>query len=152
MEEGLVHRTVCFSWNDNCCFAEVPAQVKHCYGYYVYKLQPTALEVKARYCVENQDIHHEDALFHLHVSKTGVQLALTGHVIHTEYHVTSSWKCMAYCLMELTCVSFNYYPQSKTCEVNNSTGSSNPESLRERPGTEYYEKINFISLEAGSHP
>ena len=53
MEEGLVHRNVCFSWNDNCCFAEVQALVKHCYGYYVYKLQPTALEfkVKARYCV-----------------------------------------------------------------------------------------------------
>ncbi|XP_022795010.1 uncharacterized protein LOC111333651 [Stylophora pistillata] len=150
-EEGLVNRTVCFSWNDNCCFAEVPAQVKHCYGYYVYKLQPTALEVKARYCVENQDIHHEDALFHLLVSKTGVQLALTGHVIHTEYHVTSSWKCMAYCLIEVTCVSFNYYPQSNTCELNNSTVSSNPESLREGPGTEYYERMNLISLEAGSH-
>ena len=53
MEEGLEHRNVCFSWNDNCCFAEVQALVRHCYGYYVYKLQPTALEfkVKARYCV-----------------------------------------------------------------------------------------------------
>lgn len=148
MEEGLVHRNVCFSWNDNCCFAEVQALVRHCYGYYVYKLQPTALEfkVKARYCVENRAIPYEDALFYQPVTKTGVQSALTNHVIHKEYHVTSSWKCMAYCLSEMTCVSFSYFPQSNTCELNNSTESSNPEGLRKRPGTEYYEKTSHSSF------
>ena len=92
------------------------------------------------YIKENRAIPYEDALFYQPVTKTGVQLALKNHVIHTEYHVTSSWKCMAYCLLEMTCVSFNYFTQSNTCELNNSTGSSNPEGLRERPGTEYYER------------
>ncbi|XP_022810391.1 uncharacterized protein LOC111347407, partial [Stylophora pistillata] len=127
MEEGVVLRTVCFSWNSNCCFAELKAQVRKCYGYYVYKLQPTPSEVKTRYCVEKSAIHYEDALFYLPVSKAGVPLALTGHMIHLEYHVTSSWKCMAYCLVEMTCVSFTYLSQNSTCELNNGTGSSSQE-------------------------
>lgn len=143
MEEGVVLRTVCFSWNSNCCFAELKAQVRKCYGYYVYKLQPTPSEVKTRYCVEKSAIHYEDALFYLPVSKAGVPLALTGHMIHLEYHVTSSWRCMAYCLVEMTCVSFTYLSQNSTCELNNGTGSSSQEGLRQRPGTEYYEKMNL---------
>ena len=106
------------------------------------------------YIKENWAIPYEDALFYQPVTKTGVQSALTNHVIHKEYHVTSSWKCMAYCLSEMTCVSFSYFPQSNTCELNNSTGSSKPEGLRKRPGTEYYEKrshSSFLGWEAGSN-
>lgn len=51
MEEGVVQRTVCFSWSSTCCFAEVKVQVRNCYGYHVYKLQPTSFVVKARYCI-----------------------------------------------------------------------------------------------------
>ncbi|KAJ7388647.1 proteinric peroxidase [Desmophyllum pertusum] len=138
-EDYAVLRTVCFSWNGNCCFAEVQAHVRHCYGYYVYKLQPTTFGVKARYCTENSAIDHKakDALFY----HTPSNDALEDHVIHLEYHVNSSWKCMVYCLVEKTCVSFNYHPHSGACEINNSTGLSSPDSLRERPGIEYYEKM-----------
>ena len=95
---------------------------------------------------ENRAIHYDDALFFQPVTKNGVQTALTNHVIHTEYHVTSSWKCMVYCLSEMRCVSFNYFPQSNTCELNNSTGSINPGGLTKRPGTEYYEKRSHSSF------
>ncbi|XP_027041698.1 uncharacterized protein LOC113669819 [Pocillopora damicornis] len=144
MEEGVVQRTVCFSWSSTCCFAEVKVQVRNCYGYLVYKLQPTSFVVKARYCIENSAIHYEDAFFYLPVSKAGVPLALTGHMIHLEYHVTSPWKCMAYCLVEMTCESFTYLSQDNTCELNNRTGTSSKQGLRERPGTEYYERMNLL--------
>ncbi|XP_058958507.2 uncharacterized protein [Pocillopora verrucosa] len=144
MEEGVVQRTVCFSWSSTCCFAEVKVQVRNCYGYHVYKLQPTSFVVKARYCIENSAIHYEDAFFYLPVSKAGVPLALTGHMIHLEYHVTSPWKCMAYCLVEMTCESFTYLSQDNTCELNNRTGTSSKQGLRERPGTEYYERMNLL--------
>ena len=50
MKENVVSREVCFHWNGNNCFVKVQAQVRRCYGYYVYKLQPTSFAVKARYC------------------------------------------------------------------------------------------------------
>ena len=51
LEDGVAMRNVCFSWNGNCCFTKVQAQVRLCYGFFVYKLQPTTFAVKAKYCV-----------------------------------------------------------------------------------------------------
>ena len=69
-------------------------------------------------------------------------------MILREDHVSASWKCMAYCLAEETCASFNYHHDSGVCELNNSTRSRDPDNLKERAGNEYYDKLEelvFIS-------
>lgn len=63
MEEGVVQRTVCFSWSRTCCFAEVKVQVRNCYGYHVYKLQPTSFVVKARYCIGKYSVSFFESVY-----------------------------------------------------------------------------------------
>ena len=63
MEEGVVQRTVCFSWSSTCCFAEVKVQVRNCYGYHVYKLQPTFFVVKARYCIGKYSVSFFESVY-----------------------------------------------------------------------------------------
>lgn len=49
LHEGVVSRTVCYHWENNCCYFKNKIQVKNCKGYYVYKLEkPPAY--KLRYC------------------------------------------------------------------------------------------------------
>ena len=49
---------------------------------------------------------------------------------------------MVYCLTENTCVSFNYNINSKACDLKSGTGSHDLNGLEERPGNEYYEKVD----------
>ncbi|XP_043953345.1 uncharacterized protein LOC122820194 [Gambusia affinis] len=50
----IVTRTVCNAWSGSCCrFTTHTIQVKLCYGYYVYKLQPST-ECYLAYCAEPQ--------------------------------------------------------------------------------------------------
>ncbi|RDD43574.1 Neurogenic locus notch-like protein 1, partial [Trichoplax sp. H2] len=38
VEDGIVNRTVCFNWNNNCCFKTHDIMVKNCKGYHIYYL------------------------------------------------------------------------------------------------------------------
>ncbi|XP_036031817.1 pancreatic secretory granule membrane major glycoprotein GP2 [Onychomys torridus] len=53
--DGIVSRTACANWNENCCFWNTEVQVKACLeeseSYYVYRLQGTP-ECSLRYCTE----------------------------------------------------------------------------------------------------
>ncbi|OBS64492.1 hypothetical protein A6R68_06970, partial [Neotoma lepida] len=53
--DGIVSRTACANWNENCCFWSSDVQVKACSeesgSYYVYGLQGTP-ECSLRYCTE----------------------------------------------------------------------------------------------------
>ncbi|EDM17673.1 rCG39392, isoform CRA_a [Rattus norvegicus] len=53
--DGIVNRTACANWNENCCFWSSEVQVKACLGesgeYHVYKLQGTP-ECSLRYCTD----------------------------------------------------------------------------------------------------
>ncbi|KAL9962924.1 hypothetical protein ACROYT_G032079 [Oculina patagonica] len=146
IDDNVVQRTVCFSWDDNCCFAELLAHVRDCYGYHVYKLQPTTFEMKARYCTEKAAVKYNSAVFRHVTSQNGKQYALVGHVINKEDHVGTTWKCMVHCLVEKACASFNYQRDSGVCEINNSTRSRDPDSLEERAGNEYHEKVEGLII------
>lgn len=55
IEDGIVNRTACANWNENCCLWSITILVKNCAkGYYVYKLQQTPTCPMA-YCVESFD-------------------------------------------------------------------------------------------------
>ena len=47
--EGVVTRTVCYSFKMSCCLAGNIIKVKNCKGYYVYELQRTT-DSYSRYC------------------------------------------------------------------------------------------------------
>ena len=47
--EGVVTRTVCYSYEDVCCWDSSIIKVKNCSSYYVYELQRTPI-VRSRYC------------------------------------------------------------------------------------------------------
>ena len=49
VDEGVVNRTVCYSYNDTCCHWRNNIKVKNCSAFYVYELQmpPTC---PLRYC------------------------------------------------------------------------------------------------------
>lgn len=47
--EGVVKRTVCFSWRWDCCFWKQEVSVRNCGGFYVYRLQPPPV-CRLRYC------------------------------------------------------------------------------------------------------
>nr|XP_017198091.2 pancreatic secretory granule membrane major glycoprotein GP2 [Oryctolagus cuniculus] len=50
VEDGIVNRTACAHWAENCCFWELVVQVKACPGgYYVYQLEGTPT-CNLRYC------------------------------------------------------------------------------------------------------
>ncbi|XP_076407237.1 pancreatic secretory granule membrane major glycoprotein GP2 isoform X2 [Peromyscus maniculatus bairdii] len=53
--DGIVSRTACANWNENCCFWSTEVQVKACSeesgSYHVYRLQGTP-ECSLRYCTE----------------------------------------------------------------------------------------------------
>ena len=53
---------------------------------------------------------------------------------------------MAHCLLEKTCASFNYHRNGGICEINNSTMSRDPDSLKERAGNEYHEKVEGLEV------
>ena len=91
-------------------------------------------------------VDHKDVVFKHITSKNGKQYVLEGHVITLERHVSEAWKCMVYCLTEKTCASYNYHPHSKVCELNRSTASRDPASVRERPGNEYHEKAEEMVI------
>jgi len=97
---------------------------------------------------EQSAVDHKDVIFKHVTSNNGKQYALGGHVIATERHVSDAMKCMVYCVTEKTCVSFNYHPDSKACELNSSTGSRDHASLEERPGNKYYEKVEKLTIVA----
>ena len=47
--EGIVGRTVCFSWRGSCCRWQRDVSVRNCGGYYVYKLGPPPA-CRLKYC------------------------------------------------------------------------------------------------------
>ena len=95
------------------------------------------------YCFLGQEAtDYKDVIFKQVTSQNGNQYGLGGHVIALERHVSDAWKCMVYCLTENTCVSFNYNINSKACDLNSGTGSHDLNGLEERPGNEYYEKVD----------
>ena len=47
--DGVVTRTVCFSWSTDCCFWHNIIQVKNCSSHYVYELQRSSWN-SLRYC------------------------------------------------------------------------------------------------------
>ena len=49
VDEGVVIRTVCYHWGDNCCEASNNIKVKNCSSYYVYELQKPS-GCYRRYC------------------------------------------------------------------------------------------------------
>ena len=49
VSEGVVSRTVCFTWRNNCCSWRSTILVRNCGDFYVYKLQ-RAPKCKLRYC------------------------------------------------------------------------------------------------------
>ena len=44
-----VSSTVCFHWNQNCCYISYRAEIMKCWGFYVYKLQKPS-DSRARHC------------------------------------------------------------------------------------------------------
>ncbi|XP_062036945.1 pancreatic secretory granule membrane major glycoprotein GP2-like [Lepus europaeus] len=53
VEDGIVNRTACAHWAENCCFWQLVVQVKACPGgYYVYQLEGTPT-CNLRYCSEH---------------------------------------------------------------------------------------------------
>ncbi|EDO35303.1 predicted protein, partial [Nematostella vectensis] len=36
--DGVVQRTVCFHWDDDCCRYQTQIFVRRCHGFYVYRL------------------------------------------------------------------------------------------------------------------
>ena len=49
--DGVVTRTVCFSWTKNCCSRRNIIKVRNCSSYYAYELQrPPSLSWCLRYC------------------------------------------------------------------------------------------------------
>ncbi|XP_059107372.1 pancreatic secretory granule membrane major glycoprotein GP2 [Peromyscus eremicus] len=57
--DGIVSRTACANWNENCCFWSTEVQVKACSeesgSYHVYRLQGTP-ECSLRYCTETSTV------------------------------------------------------------------------------------------------
>lgn len=49
VSEGVVSRTVCYSWRGKCCSWRSTISVRNCGDFYVYKLQ-RAPKCKLRYC------------------------------------------------------------------------------------------------------
>ena len=51
-KEGIVNRTVCFHYGDDCCFWRSKVQVRNCSGLYVYRLKRVVQGAyeKYRYC------------------------------------------------------------------------------------------------------
>ena len=49
VSEGVVSRTVCFTWRNKCCSWRSTILVRNCGNFYVYKLQ-RAPKCKLRYC------------------------------------------------------------------------------------------------------
>lgn len=49
VSDGVVTRTVCFSWRNKCCRWRSQISVRNCGDFYVYKLQ-RAPKCKLRYC------------------------------------------------------------------------------------------------------
>lgn len=45
----LVSTTVCFHWNQNCCYISYPVEIMKCKTFYVYKLQKPG-DSRARHC------------------------------------------------------------------------------------------------------
>ena len=50
VNEGIVFRTVCFSWSGNCCLNNIPIRVRNCGSFFIYELKSTSGWCSRRYC------------------------------------------------------------------------------------------------------
>ena len=63
---------------------------------------------------------------------------LRGHVFKTTTQAIDPQHCLADCWKENDrCQSFNYFPESDVCELNEASEETHPEDLVDRPGIVY---------------
>ncbi|XP_032233565.2 uncharacterized protein LOC5508875 isoform X2 [Nematostella vectensis] len=124
VQDGVVKRTVCFHSNAQMCRYSVTILVRNCFGYHVYRFKKLDASWNARYCAEN---FNEDGVDQPEVrlfSSLPLDFADNqgdGHVTHREYHVTSNFVCMQYCMLHPGCRTFKYVDSLMTCKLSNST-------------------------------
>ena len=68
VQDGIVHRTVCFNWLSSCCYWKAAISVRNCSGFYVYYLgKPPACRL--RYCGANWGLPERPPLVSDHLTK-----------------------------------------------------------------------------------
>ncbi|XP_048580273.1 uncharacterized protein LOC5514016 isoform X2 [Nematostella vectensis] len=142
VSEGVVKRTVCFHSNSQECRYSVSVYVRNCFGFYVYKLRKLDAAWNARYCVDHDKGGGSVKVFS-QVSP-GQGETRTQQIMHIEYHVTSEFTCMLYCLLHVGCHTFDYREPLKTCKLSNVTGPlySGEEHSGAIYGTELQTSVN----------
>lgn len=68
------------------------------------------------------------------------EATLTGHVMYERSSV-SGMVCSLYCARDLRCLSYNYYKEQGTCELNDDTRVNNANELVHSKDVDYYEKL-----------
>ena len=71
VHEGVVSRTVCYHWINNCCWRSNNILVRNCGGFYVYRLQKTP-GCQYRYCGVGSPVEKYSSLLQL-INETGVE-------------------------------------------------------------------------------
>ena len=67
-------------------------------------------------------------------------MALQGFVFK-KFSVTTIHECDMSCQREITCQSFNYVIEEKSCELNNRTKEARPENFQPDPSRFYYTRF-----------
>ncbi|XP_001635379.3 uncharacterized protein LOC5515207 [Nematostella vectensis] len=124
VQDGVVKRTVCFHSNAEVCRYSVTILVRNCFGYHVYRFKKLDASWNARYCAENFNEGGFDKPEVRLFSSPPLDYVNTqgdGHMTHREYHVTSDFACMQYCMLHPGCRTFKYDASLMTCMLSNST-------------------------------
>ena len=64
VEDGVVARQLCFSYNGDCCYHSVDINVRQCFGNYIYKIPKLPERFIGRVCTENEP-HGKSVFFNL---------------------------------------------------------------------------------------
>ncbi|XP_048585488.1 uncharacterized protein LOC5506705 isoform X1 [Nematostella vectensis] len=145
--DGVVQRTVCFHWDDDCCRYQTQIFVRRCHGFYVYRLKALKFAVEARYCTRAlKTLYDESILMSQYIPPSGHDnYALRSHAVAIEQDVTVE-DCVMFCMLDRRCQSLNYVTSSKTCEINNSTRHESEDDVTLRAGVLHYESVQFIQV------
>ena len=49
-EAGIIQHQVCFNFRKDCCYCSLPAQIKKCSDFFVYKLKEVHPMIPGQYC------------------------------------------------------------------------------------------------------
>ena len=74
---------------------------------------------------------------------------LVGHSFKSVDNAAMVTQCSMACLRQSSCLSYNFDPLAKKCDLNNATHSTHPSDFKSSSSVEYYTRESYVISQVG---